>query len=100
MKFLLAISSIEFSGPTLKVGAMIAQAFNAQLNVVYVGKKTKAMHEGPLDLTRSNLSKWNILHPGIEVLEWAFKELKSICPENDELKEAEFNPEHIKQLFI
>lgn len=97
MKFLLAISSIEYSGPTLKVGAMIAQAFNAQLNVVYVGEKTKAMHEGHLDLTRSNLSKWNIYHPGIEVLKWAFNELKKICPENEVLKSAEFNPEYIKQ---
>jgi len=97
MKFLLAISSSMYSGPTLKVGALIAQAFGAELNVVYVGKKPKEIHEGPLDLTRSNLSKWNIYHPGIDILEWAFKELKQICPDNDELNDAEFNPDHIKQ---
>ncbi len=97
MKFLLAISSSKYSGPTLKAGAMIAQAFNAELNVVYVGAKHKGLQEGPLNLSRGNLAKWNIYHPGIEVLAWAFKELQQICPENDELKLAEFNPEHIKQ---
>ncbi len=97
MKFLLAISSSKYSGPTLKAGAIISQAFNAELNVVYVGTKHKGLEEGPLDLSRENLAKWNIYHPGIEVLEWAFKELQQICPENDELKSAEFNPEHIKQ---
>ncbi len=97
MKFLLAISSSKYSGPTLKVGAMIAQAFNAELNVVYVGAKLKGLQEGPLDLSRENLAKWNIYHPGIDVLEWAFKELKQICPENDKLKITEFNPEHIKE---
>ncbi len=97
MKFLLAISSSKYSGPTLKVGALIAQAFGAELNIVYVGEKPKEIHEGPIDLTRSNLSKWNIYHPGVDVLEWAFKELKQICSDNNELKHAEFNPDHIKQ---
>lgn len=97
MKFLLAISSSQYSGPTLRVGALIAQAFGAHLNIVYVGEKPKEIHEGPLDLTRSNLSKWNIYHPGIDVLEWAFSELKQICPDNDELTSTEFNADHIKQ---
>lgn len=97
MKFLLAISSSKYSGPTLRAGAMIAQAFDAELNVVYVGAKLKGLQEGPLDLSRENLAKWNIYHPGIEVLKWAFQELKEICPANDELKSAEFNPEHIKE---
>ncbi|MEA3287812.1 MAG: universal stress protein [Candidatus Marinimicrobia bacterium] len=97
MKFLLAISSSQYSGPTLKAGAMIAQAFNAELNVVYVGAKHKGLQEGPLELSRENLTKWNIYHPGIEVLEWAFKELQLVCPENDDLRTTEFNPEHIKQ---
>jgi len=97
MKFLLAISSSQYSGPTLRVGALIAQAFNAELNVVYVGPQMKAIHEGPIDLTRGNLAAWNIHHPGIEVLEWAFQELKKICPADHTLKKAEFNPENIKE---
>ena len=98
MKFLLAISSVQYSGPTLRVGALIAQAFKAELNIVYVGSSPRSLHDGPLDLARANLEKWNIYHPGIEVLEWAFKELKKICPENDALKSAEFNARHIKQV--
>lgn len=98
MKFLVAISSVQYSGPTLKVAARIAQAFNAELNIVYVGSSSRAINDSHLDLTRANLSKWNIHHPGLEVLEWAFKELKKICPENDDLKRAEFKADHIKQV--
>lgn len=95
MKFLLAISSSQYSGPTLKLGVQIAQAFNAELNVVYVGAQTKGIQDGPLDLARTSLSHWNIHHPGIEVLQWAFKEIKKLYPENDDLKQTAFDPKNI-----
>jgi len=96
MKFLLAISSSQYSGPTLKAGAMIARAFKAELNIVYVGPKPQAIHEGSLNLTQQNLSKWNIYHPGLAVLSWAFKELQKLCKDNAELRQTQFNPEHLK----
>lgn len=95
MKFLLAISSSQYSGPTLKLGAEIAQVFGAELNIIYVGPKAKSMVESSVELTRSSLSKWNIYHPGIEVLEWAFKELQKLCPENADLNQATFDPKNI-----
>ena len=95
MKFLLAIGSKQYSGPTLKLGAEIAQVFGAELNIVYVGPKTKGIQDGPLDLARTSLSHWNIHHPGLEVLEWAFNELKKICPDHADLRQAEFDPKNI-----
>ena len=95
MKFLLAISSSQYSAPTLKLGAEIARVFGAELNIVYVGPKTNSFQEGPLDLARTSLSQWNIHHPGVEVLEWAFEEIKKIYPENDDLKQVQFEPRNI-----
>ena len=97
MKFLLAISGTEYSGPTLKLGAQIAEAFNAELNIVYVGPKTKSFQEGPLDLARTSMSHWNIHHPGIEVLQWAFDEIKKIYPENEDLNQTYFDPKNIME---
>lgn len=97
MKFLLAISSTQYSGPTLKVGALIAQAFKAELSVVYVGNKASQMHGDQVDMARDNLSKWNIYHPGLEVLKWALSELKKVCPDDTGLQAARFNPEYIRQ---
>ena len=76
MKFLLAIGSKDFSGDTLHIGSQIALAFNAQLSIVYVGPKPKDLYLNRVKQAQQNLEKWEIYHPGIEVLKWAFEKLK------------------------
>ena len=76
MKFLLAVGSKEFSSDTLDIGSKIAQAFDAHLSIVYVGSKPKDLYLNRVKLAQENLEKWEIYHPGIEVLKWAFKKLR------------------------
>lgn len=92
MKFLLAISSKEYSEPTLKIGSMVARAFKAHLSVIYVGEKPKEMFAGRVHLSRDTLAKWEIYHPGVEVLRWAFQYLQKTgyLPTDDE--RYEFDP--------
>ncbi|HJM85437.1 MAG TPA: universal stress protein [Candidatus Marinimicrobia bacterium] len=77
MKFLLAVSSQEFSESTLRMGSKVAKSFGAQLAVVYVGPKPKELYAGRVSLARDTLAKWEIYHPGVEVLRWAFDDLKT-----------------------
>jgi nucleotide-binding universal stress UspA family protein len=95
MKFLLAVGSKEYSKATLHLGAQIAQTFKASLGVVYVGKKAKEMFSTSVNLARDNMSQWDLHHPGIEVLRWAYGELGKLCPDNAALQASGFNPEHI-----
>jgi len=96
MKFLLAIGSKEYSGPTLNIGIRIAKAFNAQLCIVYVGDKPKELYAGRVNLALDSMAKWQLYHPGIDVLEWAFHYLvKSGYLESSE--KNGFNPENIVQ---
>ncbi|MCF7824873.1 MAG: universal stress protein [Candidatus Marinimicrobia bacterium] len=95
LKFLTAVSSVEYSKPTLKMGSLIASVFDASLGVVYVGEKASEFHGSSVNLTRHNLDNWNIIHPGLEVLEWALKELKKLNPENRDLAKIQFNPDHV-----
>ncbi len=95
LKFLTAVSSSKFSKPTLEMGSLIAAVFDATLGVVYVGEKANEFHGGAVNLTRQNLDTWNIIHPGLEVLKWALKELKAFSPENEGLAKIEFNPDHV-----
>ncbi len=95
LKFLTAVSSAEYSKSTLKMGALIASVFNAKMGVVYVGDKANEFHGSSVNLTRQNLDNWNIIHPGLEVLEWALGELKRWNPENKALANIQFNPDHV-----
>jgi len=95
LKFLIAVSSAEYSKSTLKMGALIASVFNAKMGVVYVGEKANEFHGTSVNLTRQNLDNWNIIHPGLEVLEWALSELKKLNPENLALSKIQFNPDHV-----
>ena len=52
-----------------------------------MGRKSKALIEGDVNLARQTLSEWNIHHPGLEVLEWAFNILK----EKGFAPDSEFN---------
>ncbi|MFQ6675582.1 MAG: universal stress protein [Fidelibacterota bacterium] len=76
MRFLLGIGGTEFSEPTLIVGSRIARSFDADLSVVYVGEKPKQLFEDRVHLARDALANWEIYHPGIEVLKWAYEHLK------------------------
>ena len=78
MKFLIAIKNKENeSRNVLEIGCKIAEGFSADLTICYVGKKSQALIEGDVNLARKSLAEWNIYHPGLEVLEWAFDILKS-----------------------
>ena len=77
MNFLIAIKDTsEKSKNILETGLKIANAFSSDLSIIHVGKKSKAMIEGDVNLARTSLKEWNILHPGIEVLNWAYQQLK------------------------
>ncbi|MCF7807320.1 MAG: universal stress protein [Candidatus Marinimicrobia bacterium] len=95
LKFLTAVSSEKYSKPTLTFGSLIASVFDASMGVAYVGKKASEFHGSSVNLTRQNLTDWNIIHPGLEVLQWALKELKKLNPENEALAKIQFNPDHV-----
>ena len=84
MKILIAISSKEYSKPTLQVGMLAAKAFNASVTIVYVGQKISAFGTSDVGLAQESIAKWGIERPGVRVLEWAFNYLaknKYIAPE-------------------
>ena len=77
MKFLLAIKDKEDESKNIiDIGCKIAEGFSADLTICYVGNKSRALIESDVNLARLSLSEWNIYHPGLEVLEWAFNILK------------------------
>ena len=77
MKFLIAIKNKDDKAKNiLEIGCKIAEGFAADLTICYVGRKSKALIEGDVNLARLSMAEWNIYHPGLEVLEWAFNILK------------------------
>ena len=94
MKFLIAVGSKEYSKNTLHLGVQIAKAFDAHISIVYVGPKERKLFEGEVDLVRDNLEKWDIFHPGIDVLKWAHGELLKLGY-FENAKKNDFNPRHI-----
>ena len=77
MKFLIALKDkSDESKDILDFGCKIAEGFSADLTICYIGKQSKALIEGDINLARKNLAEWNIYHPGLEILEWAFTILK------------------------
>ena len=92
MKFLIAIKNKENeSRNVLEIGCKIAEGFSADLTICYVGKKSQALIEGDVNLARKSLSEWNIYHPALEVLEWAFDILKT----KEFAGDVEFNVENL-----
>ena len=78
MKFLIALkNTTDESKNILEIGCKIAEGFSADLTICYIGKQSRALIEGDVNLARQTLSEWNIHHPGLEVLEWAFNILKA-----------------------
>jgi len=72
MKFLIAVGSEDYSGPTLRVGMEVASAFNASVTVIKVGPKISEHSVSQVKLTQERLGEWDFDSPGVEVLEWAF----------------------------
>lgn len=75
MKILIAISSKEYSEPTLQVGMWAAKAFNASVTIAYVGQKISAFSTTDVGLAQESNARWGIERPGVKVLEWAFNYL-------------------------
>ena len=79
MRFLIAIKDTsKESKNILDFGMTIASAFNSDISVIYVGWKVRGLNEKDISLTRDALAEWDIFHPGVEVLEWAFNTLKEL----------------------
>ena len=92
MKFLIAIKNTnDESRNILDIGCKIAEGFSADLTICYVGKRSKELIEGDVNLARISMSEWNIYHPGLEVLEWAF----NILQENGFAPETKFDVENL-----
>lgn len=90
MKILIAISSKEYSKPTLQVGMWVAKAFNASVTIAYVGQKISAFGTSDVGLAQESIAKWGIDRPGVRVLEWAFNYLADHKYFNTETVEAGF----------
>lgn len=75
MKILIAISSREYSEPTLKVGMKVAHAFNASTTIVDVGEKVSEFSLKEVGLAYERMQSWDFDRPGVNVLEWAFEYL-------------------------
>jgi nucleotide-binding universal stress UspA family protein len=92
MKFLIALkNTTDESKNILEIGCKIAEGFSADLTICYIGKQSRALIEGDVNLARQTLSEWNIHHPGLEVLEWAFNILK----EKGFAPDSEYNIENL-----
>ena len=92
MKFLIALkNTTDESKNILEIGCKIAEGFSADLTICYIGKQSRALIEGDVNLARQTLSEWDIHHPGLEVLEWAFNILK----EKGFALDSEFNIENL-----
>ena len=72
MKFLIAVGSQEYSGPTLRVGMEVAASFNGSVTVVKVGSRISEYSASHGKLAQERMGKWDFDRPGVEVLEWAF----------------------------
>ena len=68
MKFLICIGGVEPSADTIRFGARIAKAFEANLSVLYVQPRLPHAVRPEIGLTREKLSEWEIEIPGVKVL--------------------------------
>ncbi len=78
MRFLVGIKdTLEETLSTLRIAAKIANGFSADISVIYIGNKPKEIMASEVAMVRKSLSDWQIYHPGLEVLHWAFNALKN-----------------------
>ncbi len=97
MKFLIAIGSKEYSGPTLELGMRVAKAFNAAVDIVYVGDKISAFSTSEVILAQENLENWELDRQGVDVLQWAFEYLVENKYIHSESDGGEFNTDKLVQ---
>ena len=71
MKFLMCIGGVEPSVETIRFGAKIAKAFEADLSLLYVQPKVPHAVREEMLLAREKLEEWEIELPGIKVLKAA-----------------------------
>jgi len=72
MKILIAVSSKEYSGPTLSVGMNVSRAFKAPATIVDVGEKINEFSTEDVGMAHERIESWDFYRPGVDVLEWAF----------------------------
>ena len=72
MKILIAVSSKEYSGPTLSVGMNVSRAFKAPTTIVDVGEKINEFSTKDVGMAHERIESWDFDRPGVDVLEWAF----------------------------
>ena len=75
MKILIAISSKEYSGPTLDVGMNIARALRSSTTIVDVGQKISEFSLKDVSMANEVMESWDLDRPGVDVLEWAYNYL-------------------------
>ena len=56
---------------TIVTGGRVAAAFDADLSILYVGKKQTSVMTSTMNMSRMKLSEWEIELPGVKVLEYA-----------------------------
>ncbi|MEE2917597.1 MAG: universal stress protein [Candidatus Neomarinimicrobiota bacterium] len=97
MKFLIAIGSKDYSGPTLELGMRVAKAFNAAVDIVYVGEKISAFSTSEVKLAQENLDNWELDRIGVDVLQWAYEYLveNKYIPSDSEY--SDFNKDKLVQ---
>jgi len=93
MQFLVAIRSTVYSKPTLQIAMSLAKGFKADLSVVYVGDQPKELLSEGVNLSRDAMLNWQIHHPGVEVLRWAYQSMQETGFIDPELKE--FDPTNL-----
>tara|TARA_B100001559_G_C16379706_1_gene566009 strand:- start:96 stop:980 length:885 start_codon:yes stop_codon:yes gene_type:complete len=89
MKILIAISSKEYSGPTLDVGMNIARALKSSTTIVDVGQKISEFSLKDVSMANEVMESWDMDRPGVDVLEWAYNYLsKNQFIEEQSMKEG------------
>lgn len=97
MKFLIAIGSKEYSGPTLELGMRVAKAFNAAVDIVYVGDKISSFNTAEVKLAQENLNNWELDRKGVDVLQWAYEYLVENNYIRSDQRSNDFNSDKLVQ---
>ena len=97
MKFLIAIGSKDYSSPTLELGMRVAKAFNAAVDIVYVGEKISAFSTSEVKLAQENLDNWEIDRKGVDVLQWAYEYLVENKYIRSDPENSDFNTDKLVQ---
>ena len=67
MKILIAISSEQYSGPTLSLGMKISSALKASTTIVDVGTKISEFGLKEVSIANQVMESWGVSRPGVEV---------------------------------